>query len=156
MNYFRRVAPRGTPASIILLASLATACAPMNTPPQQISSSEPTVTYKYQNDTDLYQADQRAMAFCSEYSLMPRPMHFSNDPDGNKVVMYDCVPIPAPVTVLAADPSLSYTYSSDQELLNASRNAQVYCMNNAMRQVSSSTVINANGTKTISFQCGPI
>jgi hypothetical protein len=154
MSIFKRVVSRS--ASIVLLAGLATACAPMHTAPQQVAASQPTVTYKYQNDTDLYQADQRAMNYCNQYTMMPRPKNFSTDPDGSKVVIYDCVPIPAPVATPTPIAGLSYTYGTDQELLNASRNAQIYCMNSGMRQVASNTVQNANGSKTISFQCGPL
>jgi hypothetical protein len=47
---------------------------------------------------------------------------------------------------------MAYTYRTDQELLDASRNGEAYCMRSGM--VTTSTIVtNANGTKTASFQC---
>jgi hypothetical protein len=49
--------------------------------------------------------------------------------------------------------NLTYTYRNDQELLEASRSAQNYCANSGSQQVISNIVTNANGTKTVTFQC---
>jgi hypothetical protein len=49
---------------------------------------------------------------------------------------------------------MTYTYRTDQELLDASRNAEAYCMRYATL-MTSTIVSNPNGTKTVTFQCGP-
>ena len=67
-----------------------------------------------------------------------------------------CAPIDtSPEQVQASNPSVTYKYNSDQELLDASRNAQVYSMNSGSQQMISNMATNANGTKTVTFQCSP-
>lgn len=48
---------------------------------------------------------------------------------------------------------LTYTYRTDRELMDISRNARAYCLNSGSSQVVSSIVSNGNGTKTVTFQC---
>ena len=40
-----------------------------------------------------------------------------------------------------------------QELLDASRNAQVYCVNRGSPEMGSTIVGNSNGSKTVTFRC---
>jgi hypothetical protein len=141
-----------------VMAGLAVAsCTPQYAAPQQVEASNPTVTYKYRSDAELVQANQNAAIFCNRYQSVPRSTRFSNDPDGSSVVVFECVQQapPAAVTQAPVNPSLTYNYKTDEELLRASRAAQVYCMNNGSRQVISNIATNANGTKTIFFQCSP-
>jgi len=51
--------------------------------------------------------------------------------------------------------NLTYTYRTDQELLDVSQSAQTYCFNAGSSQVASRIVSNGNGTKTVTFQCRP-
>ncbi len=139
-----------------VLAGLMTAsCAPQYSSPQQVRASNPTVTYKYRTDQDLIQANQNAITFCNQYRSMPRTASFSNDPDGSKVVVFECVQSPLATSPPPYNSNLSYTYRTDQELLDASRNVQFYCMNNGSQQVISNIVTNTNGTRTVTFQCSP-
>lgn len=138
-----------------LAGLLAVSCAPQYSPPQQVAASNPSVTYRYHGDQDLLQANQQAASFCAQYQATPRTAGFSNDPDGSKVVMFECVqttPQTAPSQQYSSN--LSYNYRSDPELLEASRNAQVYCMNSGSQSVVSNISPNANGTRTVTFQCG--
>jgi hypothetical protein len=57
--------------------------------------------------------------------------------------------MPAP-----ANPNLTYTYRTDQELVQASQTAGVYCQKYGSRPMTSTMVMNANGTRTVTFQCG--
>lgn len=144
-------------AATILTGLLAVSCAPQSRPPEQIGSSNPTVTYRYFSDQDLIQANQSAAVFCSRYQASPRGATMPNDRDGTRVVKYDCVPTTAqlaPQQPLVAT-NVAYNYRTDQELLDGSRSAQVYCMNNGSQQVSANVVTNANGTKTATFNCVP-
>ncbi len=164
MNFLDHIKPNKLGVPAILLAGMSAACAPIDTPPQEVSSSEPSVTYKYDSDKDLYDADQRASTFCAKYNLVPNATEFKTLQSGEKEVTYDClaasapafknVAAPAPAAPTpAAKPALSYSYQTDQELLAASRNARVYCMNNGMQSTVTNTTVNPNGTKTIFFQC---
>jgi hypothetical protein len=123
--------------------------------PQQVQASNPSVTYKYRNDQELVQANQNATTFCGGYQSVPRTARFANDPDGSRVVVFECVQAPPAAPPPQFNPNLTYSYRSDQELLDASRNAQIYCMNNGSSQVISNISTNANGTRTVTFQCSP-
>lgn len=143
-------------AATVLASLVVASCAPQYSAPQQVEASNPTITYKYRSDQELIQANQNATIFCNRYQAVPQSASFSNDPDGGNVVVFECVqaaPQPAPQPQF--NPNLTYNYRTDQELLDASRNAQLYCMNSGSQQVISNIVTNANGTKTIMFQCGP-
>ena len=138
----------------VLAALIVTSCAPRSSSPQQVQASNPTVTYKYRDDQELVQANQQATAFCNGYQSFPRPAQFGNDPDGRKVVVFECVQMPSALPP-QFNSNLTYDYRTDQELLDASRNAQLYCMNGGSRGVVSNIVTNANGTRTVMFQCSP-
>jgi len=163
MNFLDHIKPNKLAVPALLLAGMTVACAPVDTPPQEVSSSKPSVTYKYDSDKDLYEADQRASAYCAKYNLVPNATEFTSLQNGEKEVRYDClaasapaftaVAAPAPTAPALAKPALSYMYQTDRELLTASRNARVYCMNNGMQSTVANTTTNPNGTKTIFFQC---
>jgi hypothetical protein len=57
--------------------------------------------------------------------------------------------------VIAMQPNsnLAYSYRTDQELLDGSRNAQAYCMSNGLQHTVANISTNANGTKMATFQC---
>jgi len=140
-------------AAIIML--LMTACSPFSrTSPEQVQASNPTVSYKYSSDDELIQTNELAATFCSEYRLAPRPLGFSDDQSGNRVVNFECVP----TIGLSATPintNLTYTYRSDQELIDVSRKAHTYCLNSGSTSATYSIVGNPDGTKTITFLCNP-
>jgi hypothetical protein len=138
-----------------VLGLLAASCAPQYSSPQQVQASNPSVTYKYRSDQELLQANQSASTFCNRYQAVPRTANLTNDPDGSKVVVFECVQTTTAAPVSQFNPNLTYNYRTDQELLDASRNAQIYCMNNGSQQVVSSTATNANGIRTVTFQCSP-
>jgi hypothetical protein len=143
-------------AAAVLAGLLPAACVPQYSAPQQVQSSNPTVTYTYNSDQDLIQANQTAATFCSRYQAVPRAANFTTNQDGNKAVIFECVPTTAPVAAAPQfNPNVAYSYRTDQELLDASRNAQAYCMNNGSRQVTSNIVTNADGSRTVTFQCNP-
>ena len=143
-------------ACVAMAGFVVASCAPQSSAPQQVEASNPSVTYKYRGDAELLQANQNASTFCNRYQAVPRSASFSNDPDGSNVVVFDCVQqAPPPVMQAPMNPNLTYNYRTDQELLDASRTAQIYCMNNGSRQVTSNIVTSPNGTKTIAFQCSP-
>lgn len=140
----------------VVAAAIVVSCAPMYSAPQQVEAKNPSVTYKYQSDQDLIEADRKASTFCAGYQSTPRAASFSTDADGRKVVVFDCVPVtPTAAPLPPVNPNLTYTYRTDQELLDATRNAQLYCMNRGSQQVVSSIVTDASGTRTVTFRCSP-
>jgi len=143
-------------ATTVLAGLMLASCAPQYSPPQQVQASNPSVTYKYHTDQELLEVNQSAATFCNQYRAVPRPASFTNSQDGSKVVVFECVQNTTPMTSPPQyNPNLTYNYRSDQELLDASRNAQAYCMNNGSQQVISNIVTNTDGTRTVTFQCSP-
>jgi hypothetical protein len=141
------------------LAGLALAsCTAAYSPPQEVQASNPTVTYTYQGDQALLQANQSAATFCTRYQRIPSAASFTTDSSGNKVVTFQCVP--ATTTVAAAAPpeansNLTYTYQTDQQLLDDSRNARMYCSSVGAQSVTSNVVDNPDGSRTVTFACAP-
>lgn len=130
--------------------------------PRQVRAENPSITYTYRTDQDLVQASQNAANYCAQYQSVQRTSRITNNADGTNTVIFDCVkmattvsapavvtPVPVPAT-----PGMTYTYRTDQELLDASRNAESYCMRYGT-PMTSSIMTNPNGTKTVTFQCGP-
>ena len=141
-------------AVALLAAGAVTACATFPSSQQPVQSSNPSVTYNYRTDQELVQANQNATRYCSPYQTTPQTSSITNNPDGSKAVVFECVrttlPVPAPIT-----PSQSYSYRTDQELVQVAQTASANCPKYGSQPMTSSIVANPDGTKTVTFQCGP-
>lgn len=142
-------------ASVLIGGLVAAACvAPRHSSLEETATSSPSVTYKYNTDDELIQANQRAVTYCNEYNFVPQASNFSKDRDGRNVVVFDCI---APTQVAQSDiqfsQDMSHNYRNDQELLVLSREAQLYCMNNRNQQAFSDIQTNRDGSRTVSFRC---
>ena len=104
-----------------------------------------------------------ALAACAQLPSSQQPVQASNpsvtatltsNADFSKTAVFECVrtavPAPAPV-----NPNLSYTYRTDQELVQASQTASAYWLRYGSQPMSSSMTANSDGTRTATFQCGP-
>ena len=140
-------------AVALLAAGGVASCAEFPTSQQPVQSSNPSVTYNYRTDQELLQANQNATTYCSQYQTAPRTANITNNPDGSKAVVFECVrtTFPSPPSTT---PSQSYTYRTDQELVQASQTAGAYCLKYGSQPMASNIVTNPNGTKTVTFQCG--
>jgi hypothetical protein len=122
---------------------------------QQVRASNPSVTYEYAGDEELLQAQQNAVVFCNQYRAAPRPARITTGSNGrSNTVIFECdpnLPTTAPPEVLGSD--RAYTYQSDQELLEASRNAHTYCIDNGWQQAVPNIRTNSDGSRTVVFQC---
>jgi hypothetical protein len=147
---FRRV---NVWAVAVLAAGAVASCTSAPTSQQPVQSSNPSVTYNYRTDQELLQANQNATAYCSRYQTAARTSNIRNNSDGSKAVVFECVgttlPAPPPTT-----PSQSYTYRTDQELVQVSQSAGAYCLKYGSQPMTSSIVTNPDGTRTVTFQCG--
>jgi hypothetical protein len=105
----------------------------------------------------LLQAQQNAVTFCNQYGSAPRPARFTSGSNGQSNVVFECDPnlARAAPRQQAFDPNLTYSYRTDQELLDASWSAQAYCMNNGSQRAGSNIRTNADGSRTVMFQCTP-
>jgi hypothetical protein len=69
--------------------------------------------------------------------------------------VFECVNPPPTVVVLApASSYLSVPYQTDQEFMNASRNARLYCLNSGLGGLTTRIGQNQAGGNTVTFQCG--
>jgi len=137
------------------LAAIA-ACAPFVQEPQATQASNPTVTYRYQGDQELIAANQKAQAFCTRYNAVPRAANIVSNTDGTNSAHFECVPSAQATAALPQpNPSMTYTVRSDQELLQASQSASIYCSNQGRRAVTSNISPNGDGSRTVTFQCTP-
>jgi hypothetical protein len=140
-------------AVALFTAGALASCAQFPSSQQPVQASNPSVTYNYRTDQELLQANQNATTYCGPYQTAPRTSTITTNPDGSKAVRFECVrttlPAPAP-----AAPSQSYSYRTDQELVQASQTASAYCPKYSS-QLTSSIVTNSDGTKTVTFHCGP-
>jgi hypothetical protein len=145
-----------TKGTLVIMAGLALAsCASTNSSPEQVAASNPTVTYEYRNDDELIQANQQAISFCNQYQALPRAQRFDTQGDNKNLVIFECVGSGSfsstPHRQSGSD--LTYNFRTDQELLDVSRDAQVYCMNSGAPEMDSNIVIHSNGSKTVTFRC---
>jgi hypothetical protein len=147
---FRRL--RGLNIALLAAGTVA-ACAQLPSSQQPVQASNPTVTYNYRTDQELLRANQNATTYCGQYQTAPRTTTLTNNADGSKTAVFECVrtsvPAPAPV-----NPNLSYTYRTDQELVQASQTASAYCLRYGSQPMTSSMAANSDGTRTATFQCG--
>ena len=144
-------------AAVVVATVVVASCAPSHSL-QQVKASNPSVTYEYRGDQELLQAQQNAVTFCNQYGSAPRPARFTTGSNGqSNNVVFECDPSLATAAPRqqAFDPNLTYSYRTDQELLDASWNAQTYCMNNGSQRAVSNIRTNADGSRTVMFQCTP-
>jgi len=149
---FKKVA--FTTTAVLAMLTMASCVSTRSSSPQQVDVSNPTVTYKYRNDDELIQANQRAMTYCDQYESFPQSQDFTKDADGSNIVVFECMArsvSPAPQRQLNSD--LTYNFNTDQELLNASRDAQVYCLNSGLPEMDSDIIVHSNRSKTVTFRC---
>ena len=154
MSMILRRFPRASVWAVAVLSVGAVAsCGPLPSSQQPVQGSNPSVTYNYRTDQELLQANQNATTYCGQYQTTPRTANITNNPDGSKAVVFECVrtTLPAPPPT---PPSLSYTYRTDQELVQASQTASAYCLKYGSQPMTSSVATNPNGTRTVTFQCG--
>ena len=123
---------------------------------QPVQASNPSVTYNYRTDAELLQANRNATVYCNQYQTVPRTGNITSNSDGSKAVVFECVrtALPAPPPSPPPPPSLSYTYRTDQELVQASQTAGAYCAKNGSQPMTSIMVTNPDGSRTVTFQCG--
>lgn len=140
------------PSIALLAAGALAACAQLPSSQQPVQASNPSVTYNYRTDQELLVASQNAATYCGQYQTAPRTSTLTTNADGSKTAVFECVrtalPAPAPV-----NPNLSYTYRTDQELVQASQTAGTYCQRYGSQPMTSSMVANSDGTRTATFQC---
>jgi len=136
----------------LLAAGIVAACAQLPSSQQPVQASNPTVTYNYRTDQELLRASQNATTYCGQYQTAPRAATLSNSADGSKTAVFECVRTSVPPPPV--NPNLSYTYRTDQELVQASQTASAYCLRYGSQPMTSSMAANTDGTRTATFQCG--
>ena len=145
---------RSTRRNALLLgvALLVAACGGPSEP-QLVRAKNPTVTYRYETDDELLKANQNAAAFCTQYNAFPQAANFYAPSGGGKQVVFECVVAGEPT--VAYEPSRPRSYRSDREMVEASRDADIYCQNHGSQRAVTTISTDPNGVRTISYQCAP-
>ncbi|MDT8422121.1 MAG: hypothetical protein RQ754_16960 [Desulfuromonadales bacterium] len=141
--------------SLAIFAAVAVvACVPATTPPEpvQVEAKAPEVSYKFYTDEELIEANNRARAYCSQYSSTPSMQGtITTNQDGSKTVTFQCIQT-APKA--PAPPLQTNTYRTDNDLSQAMISAEAYCARSG--QVASFNVsTSAAGTQTLAYRCIP-
>ncbi len=144
-------------AAIVLTATLAS-CAGFRQPAVQTSASKPTVSYVYNDDQGLVEATSQAESYCAQYSAWPRSSDIVTQSDGRHVTFFCDQPrtvmsAPATVVVPPAQQVVSYPYRDDRGLIEAANQAQRYCMGFNANARSTVVANNADGSRTLRFEC---
>lgn len=144
-------------ASISVIACVTLpACVGPHSGLQQVDASRPTVTYKYRNDDQLMEANERAEQYCDRYRAVPKSTDFGDDRDGSgqRYVTFECVAIGPTERGTHFDSNLTYTFRTDHELVEASRDARAYCREQTgSSRITSDISDDRGGVKTVRFQC---
>jgi len=126
-------------------------------PPQQVGAPKLRVTYNYRGDEESMHASEKAAAFCGQYQSQARMVHSTDEFDGTTTAEFECTPGSAALAAAPPPPmpmpGMAYSYRNDQELVNATRNAQSRCPPSDF-PMTSSIAIDGNGNRTVTFQCG--
>ncbi len=145
-------------AAVLALTCLTVVgCGPEYTAPKEpvvIATEAPKISYKYDSDVALLEANNKALAYCSQYASTPYIQgSITKNPDGTKSVTFECVKagLPAPPEVI---PPVSCRYLTDEELLQVRQSADAYCAR--LGKVASTTIVtNPDGTRYLNYQCIP-
>jgi len=157
LRTFDRVKPPSAAFLGVLFVAFVAACA---SPPssKQIDSEAPSVTYEYETDAGLLEANAKARAYCGQYASTPSVRAEIGD---ENTVTFVCVKTAA----VAVDPNLrvyrstvaapaGYYYRTDTELLAAIQSADAYCERYG-DDVSTRVITHPDGSKTLTFRCEP-
>ena len=142
---------KATIAASCALPLFLAACGSSSHQPQAVAASNPTITYTYRGDKELLQANQNAVTYCSQYKALPHTVRISDGSEG-RTVLFECVPANT-VTEGQFVPNTPYAYHTDEELIDNSRNAARYCRNHGGENAVSSITNNADGSRTVTYQC---
>lgn len=143
-----------TGVTVLAMTAMFGCAPPTPSEPVQVEAQAPEVSYNFNTDQDLIEANNRARAYCSQYaSTATMEGTITTNPDGSKRVTFECVKT-APTVPATPAPPMTYNYRTDNDLLQAMQSADNYCARSG--QVASySVTTNANGTQTLTYQCVP-
>jgi hypothetical protein len=141
-----------------LTASALAACTSYARPAVQTSASKPTVSYEYGGDDGLIDATRKAETFCQQYGAWPSAVDFDKR-NGEQNVTFACdqprvvAAAPGTVVVTSPQPPLAYPYRDDRGLVEALTQAQRYCLGLNANARSTRVTNNADGSRTVTFEC---
>jgi hypothetical protein len=143
--------------AVILGVSLAS-CVAFRQPAVQTSASKPTVSYVYSDDQGLLEATRQAERYCAQYSAWPTSSDIVTQSDGRHVTFFCDQPrtvtsAPTTVVVPPAQQVVSYPYRDDRGLIDAANQAQRYCLGFNANARSTVVINNADGSRTLTFEC---
>ena len=145
-------------STAIALAATLASCTGFRQPAVQTTASKPTVSYVYSDDQGLVEATRKAETYCAQYSAWPTSSDIVTQSDGRHVTFFCDQPrtvtsAPTTVVVPPAQQVVSYPYRDDRGLIEAANQAQRYCMGFNANARSTVVINNADGSRTLTFEC---
>jgi hypothetical protein len=116
------------------------------------------VSYEYGDDNGLIDATRKAETFCEQYNAWPTAVDFDGR-SGEHHVTFACdqprivAAAPPTVVVPSPQPPLTYPYRDDRGLVDALSQAQRYCLGLNANARSTRVTNNADGSRTVTFEC---
>jgi hypothetical protein len=158
MSHFDRITGSGMLRSVIIpfAAAILASCSGYSRSAVQVASSKPTVSYVYGDDEGLLDATTKAEGFCAQYSALPTATGFEKQSDGRHITFVCDQPRPSSPTTAVVSPApstLNYPYRDDRGLIDAVNQAQRYCSGFNANPRSYRVTDNADGSRTLSFEC---
>jgi hypothetical protein len=126
---------------------------PPPSPAEQVHAATPRVSFNYRGDQEAPGANRKAAAYCAQYQSNAHLLHAYDEIDGTTTAEFECAPAGAAMAPALTPPTESYSFRSDRELMDLSRNAQTRCAAAAM-PMSSTVATDSSGNRTVTFQCG--
>jgi hypothetical protein len=112
----------------------------------------------YGDDQGLLDATRKAETYCAQYGAWPTATGSDSRSDGRHIT-FSCsqphvsAPPPSTVVLSTAPAPVNYPYRDDTGLIDAVNQAQRYCMGFNANARSTRVTTNADGSRTVSFEC---
>jgi hypothetical protein len=145
--------------AIPLAAATLGSCSEYSRGAVQTRASKPVVSYVYSDDEGLMDATRKAEGYCAQYGAWATTEDIVSRSDGRHVTFVCDQPrapiATAPTTTVVVPPQspVSYPYRDERSLVDATANAQRYCIGFNAYARSTIVTTNADGSRTVSFEC---
>lgn len=145
-------------ATVLLLGVAVVACTTSGRA-VPVQETAPTVSYDYTDDEGLIDATLQAEAYCRQFNSWPVTADMHLGARGSNTVTFVCnqertvTGARAQTPPLPANPTVSYTYRDERELIDATTQAQRYCADFGAYARSTTVTHRAGVGRTVVFEC---
>lgn len=121
-----------------------------------IEEVQPGITYQFSDDEGLVNASFKAENYCKQYNAWPRVSELNGGRHGGGEVTFSCgsqrEEMPTASRTVSQPRTMDYTYQNEENLVDATIEAQRACARMGAEAKLSETRVNGN-RRTIVFEC---